>query len=100
MSDSGRFVYPPALTEVQYSHLVTEIQNRALLNGLAVKRLAGTTSPHSGNTEMVTTAPITFFPSLFSRQNFDEAKAIQCAYNELYATISQDENWIAAVVAE
>lgn len=40
------------------------------------------------------------FPSLFPRVCFEEALAIQKAYNELYAAIAQDEEWLEGIVDE
>jgi glutathione synthase len=47
-----------------------------------------------------TTAPVTLFPSLFPRACFDEAVAIQSIYNELYAAIASDEEWLEEIVRE
>ena len=92
--------YPPALSKAQYDHLLFEIQNVALLNGLAVKPPVQFMPLNFEKADVVTAAPITFFPSLFPRDCFNEARGIQCAYNELYALISQDEDWVVATVAE
>ncbi len=49
---------------------------------------------------LATTAPVTLFPSLFPRACFEEGRAIQTAYNELYACIANDEEWLGEVVKE
>ncbi|KAK3295988.1 uncharacterized protein B0H64DRAFT_160655 [Chaetomium fimeti] len=45
-------------------------------------------------------APVTLFPSPFPKSCFQEAKAIQTKYNELYARISQDEEYLSGLVQE
>ncbi|OLL26999.1 Glutathione synthetase [Neolecta irregularis DAH-3] len=45
-------------------------------------------------------APITLFPSKFPATAFEEACQIQELYNELYAAISRDEDWLGSVMNE
>jgi hypothetical protein len=45
-------------------------------------------------------APVTLFPSPFPRQCFAQAKAVQKTYNELYAFVSRDEEFISDVVQQ
>jgi hypothetical protein len=49
---------------------------------------------------LATTAPVTIFPSPFPRVCFEQAKAVQEAYNELYSSISRDEGFLKGVVEE
>ncbi|KAL9612419.1 MAG: hypothetical protein Q9167_002967 [Letrouitia subvulpina] len=93
--------YPPTLTEEQYGFLLSTVKDWSILNGLAVR------PPHSFVPQQVdpsrclaVTAPVTLFPSLFPRSCFTEARAIQEAYNELYAAIARDEEWLREIVHE
>lgn len=93
--------YPPPLTPEETSHLVTQIKDWSIAHGLAVRPatsfVAHDADPH---TALATTAPVTLFPSLFPLKCYHEALMIQKAYNELYARISADEEWLGAVVQE
>jgi hypothetical protein len=49
---------------------------------------------------LATTAPVTLFPSPFPQVCFDQAKSTQRAYNSLYASIAQDEEFLKDIVQE
>lgn len=93
--------YPPPLAPDQFEYLLSNLKDWSILNGLAVRPpssfVAQGVDP-SGS--LAVTAPVTLFPSLFPRACFDEAKAIQTAYNELYAAIASDETWLGGIVEE
>ena len=93
--------YPPPLSQEQSDYILLEIKNWSILNGLAVRPpesfIPKSTDP-SGS--LAVTAPVTLFPSIFPRQCFEEARAIQKAYNELYAAIARNEDWLSHVVNE
>lgn len=103
MANSTSFYphYPPSLTPAQSAHLVTQIKDWSIAHGLAVRPATSfikqDVDPHMA---LATTAPVTVFPSLFPRACYHEALAIQTAYNELYAKISVDEQWLGDVVNE
>lgn len=89
--------YPPALTPEQSSHLKAAIREWTISHGLAVRpSTAVTASDEDGN--LATAAPVTLFPSLLPMNCFHEALMIQTAYNEMYANIAQDEDWLGDVV--
>ncbi|KZF22249.1 glutathione synthetase-like protein [Xylona heveae TC161] len=93
--------YPPDLTKAQFDHLITSIKDYSIAHGLAVRPQPSFVPPESDPAGVLaTTAPVTLFPSLFPRACFDEAKAIQKAYNELYASIANDEEWLKDIVEE
>jgi glutathione synthase len=70
-------------------------------NGLAVRPPVSITPAETDPQGILaTSAPVTLFPSPFPRICFEQAKAVQTAYNELYAKISQDEEFIDQVVQE
>ncbi|KAH0563249.1 hypothetical protein GP486_002182 [Trichoglossum hirsutum] len=90
--------YPPALTPEQQEHLVTSLKDWSIAHGLAVRPSPAFATDHTG--VLATTAPVTLFPSPFPRRCFEEALAIQTAYNELYSAIARDEPWLKGIVEE
>lgn len=93
--------YPPALTSEQSDYLFSNVKDWSILNGLAVRPSSSFVSEKiDPSRSLAVTAPVTLFPSLFPRACFQEARAIQTAYNELYACIANDEDWLGEVVKE
>ena len=93
--------YPPELSAAQQDYLLSNIKILSLLNGLAVRPSPAFVSNEVDPSEsLAVTAPITLFPSLFPKTCFEEAKAIQKAYNALYSSISKDEAWLKIIVEE
>ena len=93
--------YPPPLTPEQSEYLLSYIKDWSILNGLAVRpSLAFVPKNTDPSGSLAVTAPITLFPSLFPRSCFEEARAIQFVYNELYALIASDEDWLREIVEE
>ena len=93
--------YPPELTKEQREFLLSNIKDWSILNGLAVRPSpAFIASDMNPSGSLAVTAPVTLFPSLFPRNCFEEARAIQPAYNELYAAIARDQDWLKAIVEE
>ena len=93
--------YPLPLTPEQSEYLLSNIKDWSILNGLAVRPSPSFVPKEvdpSGS--LAVTAPVTLFPSLFPRLCFEEAKAIQIVYNELYAAIARDEEWLREIVEE
>jgi hypothetical protein len=93
--------YLPQQTSEEIDHLVTVTKDWSIAHGLAVRPPPAIVSeevdPHH---ILATTAPVTLFPSPFPRVCFDQAQSIQEAYNELYASISQDEEFLKGIVEE
>jgi len=93
--------YPPALSPAQSDYLLSNIKDWSILNGLAVRPSpAFIPKDVEPSGSLAVTAPVALFPSLFPRACFEEARAIQTAYNELYALIASDEGWLQQVVEE
>ncbi|RDL40635.1 Glutathione synthetase [Venustampulla echinocandica] len=94
-------IYPPELTAAESDQLLSSIKDWTIANGLAVRPLPSLVSaeadPHG---ILATTAPVTLFPSPFPRICFEQAKSIQRAYNQLYASIAQDEEFLQGIVEE
>ena len=93
--------YPPALTDAQRAKLLFDLNDWAIAHGLAVRPASGfVTEDKDPAGVLAVTAPVTLFPSLFPRRCYENALAISKSYNELYARISMDEQWIAGIMKE
>jgi glutathione synthase len=101
MSPTAKIPYPPVLEDSERERIVQVVKDWTVGNGLAVRPPASVVpaevDPHG---ILATSAPVTLFPSPFPQICFEQAKAVQTAYNELYAKISQDEDFIKRVVQE
>lgn len=93
--------YPPHLTAAEVDQLLLTIKDWSIAHGLTVRPppslVPGEADPHG---VLATTAPVTLFPSPFPRVCFEQAKTIQRAYNSLYASIAQDEDFLTGLVQE
>ena len=93
--------FPPSLNPEQAEHILSSIKNWSIYNGLAVRPSQSYVPKEIDDSQsLATTAPVTFFPSLFPKSCFEEARAIQCAYNELYAEVAADEAWLEEIIQE
>lgn len=93
--------YPPPLNAAQRDYLLTALKDWSSANGLTVRPAATFVNPDVDPAGVLATpAPVTLFPSLFPRSCFEEALSIATAYNELYAAIAQDEDWLEEIVEE
>jgi hypothetical protein len=93
--------YPPSTTPEQEEYLVQSVKDWSIQHGLTVRPstsfISKEADPHA---ILATNAPVTLFPSPFPRSCFDHATKIQTIYNELYAAIADDEEWLAGIVKE
>ena len=93
--------YPPPLTLEQREFLLSNVKAWSLLHGLAVRPSTAFISKEvDPSRSLAVTAPVTLFPSLFPQTCFEEARSIQKAYNQLYASIASNEEWLEGVVEE
>lgn len=93
--------YPREPEPQELEYLISEIKDWSIANGLAVRPPpALIKSDLDPQGVLATTAPITLFPSPFPRICFDQAHGIQKAYNELYAAIASDEEFLEGIVHE
>lgn len=101
MAESIYIGYPPALSPAQQEFLVTATKDWAIQNGLAV-RPSSAILPEGvdSNGVLATNAPVTLFPSPFPKACFEEAQALQTVYNQLYATITCNEQWLGKIIEE
>jgi glutathione synthetase len=101
MAATSLATYPPDLSQEQNQYLLSTLKDWSIAHGLAVRpapSFVQTSQDPSG--VLATTAPVTLFPSLFPRSCFESGLAIQKAYNELYAAIAQDEEWLQTIVEQ
>lgn len=93
--------YPPSLSEAETEVLVNTIKDWSAGNGLVV-RPPPTVIPAEVDPKGIAAinAPVTLFPSPFPRQCFAQALGVQTTYNELYAAVSRNEEFIEGTVKE
>ncbi|KAI9777076.1 MAG: hypothetical protein M1816_004922 [Peltula sp. TS41687] len=93
--------YPPALTTQQFEYLLSSIKDWSIAHGFAVRPPTSLISSEiDPERNLAMPAPLTVFPSLFPRACFEEAWDAQKVYNELYAAIVRDEEWLASIIEE
>ncbi|KAF5629155.1 glutathione synthetase [Fusarium tjaetaba] len=93
--------YPPTLKAEEKDALIETVKDWSIGNGLAV-RPPPTVIPAEADPKSIAAinVPVTLFPSPFPKQCFAQGKAVQKTYNELYASVSRDEEFLAQVVKE
>ncbi|RWA13833.1 hypothetical protein EKO27_g1267 [Xylaria grammica] len=93
--------YPPEITASEEARLAEVAKDWALAQGLTVRPppavIAAETDPQN---ILATAVPVTLFPSPFPKVCFEQGITVQKVYNELYASISQDEEFLARIVEE
>lgn len=99
MSAFVKGLFPPELNAAERESLAQEVKDWSIAHGLAV-RPPPAVVPEDPEGILATSVPVTLFPSPFPKACFDEAKKIQQAYNELYANISRDEDFLRDIVQE
>lgn len=94
-------IYPPEISSEESNQLLSTIKDWSIAHGLAVRPpvslVAAESDPHG---VLATTVPVTLFPSPFPRVCFEQAKSVQKSYNQLYASIAQDEEFLGEIVQE
>lgn len=83
----------PTLNEDRQSELVNNLSHWALGNGLAM---------YPTNFELHNTgyAPVTLFPTPFPRGQFEKALAVQEDFNELYAQVVKNQEWLGSILED
>jgi glutathione synthase len=93
--------YPPELSQQEEQYLLSNLKDWSIAHGLAVRPAPSfVTVSQDPSGVLASTAPVTFFPSLFPRSCFEEGLDIQKAYNELYSAIARDESWLQSIIEE
>lgn len=85
--------YPPHPSEEEEAFINNTIIDWSLANGLAMltPEGKGTTAVH---------APVTVYPSPFPKSGFETALAVQKAFNQLYARVSDRTKWLKKALEE
>lgn len=100
MSALTGVTYPPNIEDqAERDALAQEIKDWSIAHGLAVRPPPAVVEDNPRGI-LAMNAPVTLFPSPFPRSCFEEAVAIQKTYNELYASISNDEEFLGGLVHE
>ncbi|KAK5094518.1 Glutathione synthetase [Lithohypha guttulata] len=93
--------YPPKVSDDQLQYLAQTVKDWTIFNGLTVRPNPSIVSEESNpNHVLATNAPVTLYPSPFPKQCFEQAEDLQKVYNELYAAIATDEEWLGEVMKE
>ncbi|KAJ6446527.1 glutathione synthetase-like protein [Purpureocillium lavendulum] len=93
--------YPPHLTDAEQDNLVLTIKDWSIGNGLAIRPPPAVIPANADPAGIAAiNAPVTLFPSPFPRICFEQGKAVQRTYNDLYAAVSRDEEFLAQIVKE
>ncbi|KIX10038.1 glutathione synthetase [Rhinocladiella mackenziei CBS 650.93] len=93
--------YPPSLTLDQEEYLVQTVKNWSIEHALAIRPSTAIVSEETNpNHVLATNAPVTLFPSPFPKPCFEQARSLQQVYNELYASVASDEQWLEEIMTE
>ena len=93
--------YPPEVSEEQLEYLKSTVNNWTAQHGLLVRPSPSLVSEDvNPNHILSTSAPVTLFPSPFPRACFEQARSLQTVYNELYAAIASNEEWLESIMKE
>ena len=93
--------YPPETPEDQLEYLVQQVKDWTVCHGLVVRPNPAFISDNVNPAHVAATnAPVTLFPSPFPSNCFRLAQSLQKLYNELYAAIASDEEWLGGVMQE
>ena len=93
--------YPPDISDEQLEYLRSTVKNWTIEHGLTVRPSTAIISDETNsNHVLATNAPVTLFPSPFTRACFEQARSLQTIYNELYAVIASNEMWLEHIMKE
>lgn len=91
--------YPPPISPEQEEYILGTIKDWSTQHGLAVRPSPSFIPQEIDRSGVLaTTAPVTLFPSPFPEDCFRQGQLLQSTYNELYAAISNDEQWIEQIM--
>lgn len=89
----SKIQYPPELVKEDEDETLVQSQHWALSHGLCMLDDGEKISQTSH-------APFTLFPTPFPKSGFEEALSVQKAFNELYFSVSRNNEWLENVVSE
>ena len=87
--------WPPQLTDIQLENLVHHATTYALAHGLAYLPPTPSQPPSPSS---VIHAPISLLPAPVPRALFQKAQRLQSLYNDLYARIATDDEFLDRVM--
>ncbi|BGP18187.1 hypothetical protein JCM10213_009031 [Rhodosporidiobolus nylandii] len=93
--------WPPSFPAADEHSLLALASDYALSTGLVVRPFPASASPSEAPTISQTTAihaPYSLYPSAFPRTLFQQANDLQPLYNQLYARITADDEFLEEVV--
>ena len=82
---------PTFVDERLVPHLANAIFDWQIANGVLLKH-------RDGGSIKAKPVNVSLLPTLFPKQMFEHAQKLQRAYNELYAKVSSDEEWLLGVL--
>ncbi|KAK9494598.1 glutathione synthase [Lipomyces doorenjongii] len=88
--------YPPTLTEEETANLAIALRDWSLSQGLIIR--APTESNAADEASMH--VPLTLHPSPFPKNLFDQALGLQTVFNELYAKVADDYEFLTEITKE
>jgi len=88
--------YPPRLSDGQLEVLVSDVKDWQITHGSLLK-LVKTDDDHTVLSSLV---GVTLFPTLFPKNLFKEALALQTIYSKLYASVAEDDEWLYSVLKD
>ncbi|XWW96971.1 hypothetical protein V2A60_004951 [Cordyceps javanica] len=101
MSGLTSAAYPPSLSAAETERLVNTIGDWSAANGLMIRPPPAVIAAEADPKGIAAiNAPVTLFPSPFPRQCFAQALGVQTTYNELYAAVSRNEEFIEDTVKQ
>ena len=93
--------YPPPVEDGERKRLVDVAKDWSVAHGLAVRPPPAVLKAEADPDNILTQhVPVTLFPSPFPKVCFDQGQSVQKLYNELYASISQDEEFLTYIIQE
>ncbi|BGP50025.1 Glutathione synthetase [Rhodotorula kratochvilovae] len=89
--------WPPQLDAAHEQVLLDLASDYALSHGLVLRPVASSPGASPSQTSAIH-APYSLYPSALPRHLFEQALALQPAYNELYARVTADDEFLEQVV--
>ncbi|KAK9377814.1 glutathione synthase [Lipomyces chichibuensis] len=88
--------YPPTLTEEETANLAVALRDWSLSHGLIIRAPADTNAADEASVHV----PLTLHPSPFPKNLFDQALGLQTVFNELYAKVADDSEFLTKITTE
>ncbi|KAK9460671.1 glutathione synthase [Lipomyces oligophaga] len=89
--------YPPKLSPDETASLSVALRDWALSHGLVIRAHPTSVSTTTDADILATHVPLTLFPSPFPKALFEEARELQLEFQNLYARVADDMDFLAAI---